>query len=430
MFVSLGLLQASRTKLVAAISKLDTFVIILFIVVQNIKILNGLKVLELASVLAGPSVGQFLAECGAEVIKVENPGTTGDVTRSWKLSTENPENSVSAYFSSVNWGKKSLALDITQAEGYKVLLQLVAWADVVLASYKPGDDIKLGVDYATLSAYKEGLVYGHITGYGRTNDKVGYDAIIQAESGFMYLNGEPNGASVKMPVALVDVLAGHQLKEGILLALLQKMQSGKGSYVEVSLYQAAISSLVNQATNWLQAGVEPQKMGSEHPNIVPYGRAFDTSDGGQVILAVGNDKQFAQLCRILGKEELAQVPEFATNAQRVKNREQVNAHLQALIATWPQEELLKQLDKAKIPAGGIQPISKALQREEAEPLLLHSDKKAGIRQFCAQLEGSSSDTSALLAPPDYGQQTQQILQEVLDFSLQQIEELKQKGILG
>lgn len=212
--------------------------------------LDGIKVLELASVLAGPGVGQFFAELGANVIKVENLRTGGDVTRTWKAAGE-PTDDRSAYFCAVNWGKRSIALDLSKKEGQKIVHELARQADIVIASYKPGDPEKLGVDYKSLSSVNNGLIYGQITGYGAENPKVGYDAIVQAESGFMYMNGEPGGRSLKMPVALVDVLAGHHLKEGLLLAMLQRQQTGAGRLVEVSLIQAAISSLANQATNWL-----------------------------------------------------------------------------------------------------------------------------------------------------------------------------------
>jgi len=258
--------------------------------------LNGLKVLELASVLAGPGVGQFFAELGAEVIKVENLKTGGDVTRTWKLASEKAEDDRSAYFSSVNWGKKSLALDLTDSSGKSIVQKLAAQTDVVIASFKSGDAEKLGVAYSQLQKVNPKLIYGQITGYGSDNARVGYDAVIQAESGFMDMNGERGGSPLKMPVALVDVLAGHQLKEGLLLALLKREKTGEGSWVEVSLIQAAIASLANQASNWLVAQSLPSRQGSLHPNIAPYGESFETKDGRQVILAVGNDRQFADLC--------------------------------------------------------------------------------------------------------------------------------------
>nr|HPH47267.1 CoA transferase [Chryseolinea sp.] len=188
--------------------------------------LHNIKVIELASVLAGPSVGQFFAELGADVIKIENLKTRGDVTRSWKGSGEQTDER-SAYFCSVNWGKRSLAVDLTKKEGREIIHKLVTQADIVIASYKPGDAEKLEMDYNSLSKLNPKLIYGQITGYGSDNPRVGYDAIIQAEAGFMQMNGEQGGASLKMPVALIDVLAGHHLKEGVLLAMIQLVKTGK-----------------------------------------------------------------------------------------------------------------------------------------------------------------------------------------------------------
>ncbi|MDW8288239.1 MAG: CaiB/BaiF CoA-transferase family protein, partial [Flammeovirgaceae bacterium] len=273
---------------------------------------SNLKVIELATVLAGPAVGQFFAELGASVLKIENPKTKGDVTRGWKLPTEDDKSSLSVYFISTNWGKQTMCLDISSSEGRTRLYELVRTADVVIANYKAGDAEKLGVDYASLQAYNPKLIYGHITGYGLESKKVGYDALIQAEAGFMYMNGHPDGEPTKMPVALIDLLAAHQLKEGLLVALLMREQSGRGAYVHVSLYDAAIASLANQASNWLNAQHLPERMGNEHPNIVPYGTLFKTNDGSQIILAVGSDKQFAQLCELLNLSNLAS--RFPTNA--------------------------------------------------------------------------------------------------------------------
>lgn len=199
---------------------------------------ENIRVLELASVLAGPGVGQFFAELGAEVVKVENLKTSGDVTRTWKGSGELTDDR-SAYFCSVNWGKKSMAVDLTSSEGRSIVQKLAAKSDIVIASYKPGDAEKLGVSYEQMKLKNLKLIYGQITGYGSDNERVGYDAVIQAESGFMDLNGEKNGLPTKMPVALIDVLAGHQLKEALLIALLKRERSGMGGFVEVSLIQTA-----------------------------------------------------------------------------------------------------------------------------------------------------------------------------------------------
>lgn len=211
-------------------------------------IFKDMLVLELASVLAGPSVGQFFAELGAQVLKVENAATRGDVTRNWKLASEPSGTDTPAYFCAANWGKASLALDLTQAAQLQQLYSLVQQADIVIASYKPGDAEKLQVGYDTLKNINPRLLYGHITGYGPHDTRAGYDAVVQAESGFMYLNGEAGGPPVKMPVALMDILTAHQLKEGLLVALLQRERTRQGQLVQVSLLQAAVSALANQAT--------------------------------------------------------------------------------------------------------------------------------------------------------------------------------------
>ncbi|HPF94639.1 MAG TPA: CoA transferase, partial [Tenuifilaceae bacterium] len=317
------------------------------------KPLEGIKVLELASVLAGPSIGMFLAELGAEVIKVENLVTDGDVTRKWKLPTENPESDISGYFSCVNWGKKSLAIDISKCEGLNVIYELVKQCDIVLANYKPGDAEKLQVDYQTFKKLNPNLIYSHVTGYGLTNQRAGFDAIIQAESGFTYMNGEPDGPPTKMPVALMDVLAAHHHKEAILVALLQRERGQGGCYIDASLFKSGVSSLVNQATNWLVGNKIPKRMGSDHPNIVPYGTIFNTSDGKGIVIAVGTEKQFAELCDLLGRPELALDPKFSKNFNRVKNKEEIKGILQDLIIEYDRETILQMLANRKVPAGGV-----------------------------------------------------------------------------
>jgi crotonobetainyl-CoA:carnitine CoA-transferase CaiB-like acyl-CoA transferase len=375
-----------------------------------------IKVLELASVLAGPSVGQFFAELGASVIKVENSITGGDVTRSWKGASELSDDR-SAYFCAVNWGKKSVALDLTSAAGKEIVQQLAAKSDIVIASYKPGDAEKLGVAYEQLKINNQQLVYGQITGYGSDDDRVGYDAVIQAESGFMFMNGEPGGASLKMPVALIDILAGHQLKEALLIALLKRERSGVGSLVEVSLIQTALASLANQATNFLMGGKVPQKQGSLHPNIAPYGEVFVTRDGKALLLAVGNDKQFRDLCRVLGTPELAEDILYKTNHERVVNRLALGKALKALIGGQTSDTLLPQLQRNKIPGGIIQDVAQAFALKQAEALQLSDGVLAGVRTFVGKFsvseDGGSSNT--LSSPPHLGEHTEEVLRELNNY---------------
>lgn len=370
---------------------------------------ENLKVLELASVLAGPSVGQFFAELGAEVIKVENLKTGGDVTRTWKGNGELTDDR-SAYFCSVNWGKKSVAVDLTSHEGKVVVQKLAAQSDIIVASYKPGDAEKLGVSYNQLKLNNPTLIYGQITGYGSDNERVGYDAVIQAESGFMDLNGEKTGLPTKMPVALIDVLAGHQLKEALLVALLKRERTGEGSFVEVSLMQTAVSSLTNQATNWLVANKLPSRQGSLHPNIAPYGESFETKDGKRVLLAVGSDRQFFDLLRILKIDPLTFENKFATNHRRIENREEMNHMLAEAIGKLTASELFLQIHNLKIPAGIIQNVREVFEMKEAQQLLLRADSITGVRTF---VEQSMQRKVNLLPPPHFGEHTEEITNKLI-----------------
>jgi crotonobetainyl-CoA:carnitine CoA-transferase CaiB-like acyl-CoA transferase len=369
-----------------------------------VEIFKDFKVLELASVLAGPSVGQFFAELGAEVIKVENPATHGDVTRSWKVSGEKTDDR-SAYFCAVNWGKKSIALDLQNPGDIDIVRKLAVRADLVIASYKPGDAEKLGVDYKTLSQLNPGLIYGQVTGYGVDNARVGYDAVIQAEAGFMSMNGEHEGPSLKMPVALMDLLAGHQLKEGILLALLEKSKTGKGKQVAVSLIQSAVASMANQATNWLIAGKLPKKQGSSHPNIAPYGDVFKSKDGQEILLAIGSDRQFADLCDVIGVREIAFEERFRKNVSRVENRLELNAILQSGIGGFDADMLMKQIHEKKIPAGVIQNMDRVFEMSEVSSMMMGDELFRGVRTMV--VEGIDRN-NALLPPPKLGEHGDEI----------------------
>jgi crotonobetainyl-CoA:carnitine CoA-transferase CaiB-like acyl-CoA transferase len=332
--------------------------------------LDNLKIVELASVLAGPMAGTFFAEMGAQVIKIENKRTGGDVTRQWRLPDENKSNPVSAYYAAANYGKKSLMLDFTDEADYKTLSLLIKDADIVLVNFKPGDARKLKLDFDTIQEINPQIIYAEINGFGSDNSRVAFDVVLQAESGFMYMNGEKNALPLKMPVALIDILAAHQLKEGILCALIKKMQTGKGSKVTVSLYDAAISSLANQATNWLMNGKIPEAIGSQHPNIAPYGDMFLTADNKWIILAVGSEKQFLQLCHCIKKPELAKNPEFSSNQNRVANREKLNEILQLVFkrseSTYWESEFLNH----HIPFGLVKNMKDVFESENARKLIL------------------------------------------------------------
>lgn len=383
--------------------------------------LSHLLVVEYAGVLAGPSVGMFLAELGARVVKVENPATGGDVTRSWTLGSGTDPAETSPYFSAVNWGKESVALDFSQPAEHAAARGLAGRADVVLVSYKAGDAARWGLDFESVVVANPGVVYGEITAYGPDDDRVGYDAVIQGETGFTHLNGEPEGEPLKLPVALMDVLAGHQLKQAVLLALLERERTGKGSRVSVSLVRAGLSALVNQASNWLVSGVNPRRLGSGHPNIVPYGSSYPTRDGTRVVLAVGTDRQFAGLCRVLGRSGLATDARFVTNPDRVAHRRELEELLARRIAERERGELLDALSEGGVPAGPILDVRAALSQPAAGPLLLEAEAAGGGRlrglRSVAFEPSSVYRPSSLSAPPPLGRDTERVLRELLDLEL-------------
>ena len=332
---------------------------------------NELKVIELANVLAGPAVGMFFAELGARVIKIENK-RGGDVTRSWKLPSEDQEKSTSAYFCSVNWNKEHLFLDLAKDEDRQKVYELVRTADIVISNYKQGDDVKLGMDHSTLSALNPKIIYGHITGFGEDSGRVAYDLVLQAEAGFMSMNGTAESEPVKMPVALIDILAAHQMKEALLVGLLHRERTGEGGYYTVSLFDSAVASLANQASNWLMASHVPGRAGSLHPNIAPYGETFATKDNRQIVLAVGSNAQFNALCRVLGCVPLFNHPKFAANSMRVRNRQELAESLAPLIRKYDRNELLEKLEKEGVPAGAIRSLDEVFSLPSARSLVVES----------------------------------------------------------
>lgn len=332
---------------------------------------QNLKVIEISSVLAGPSVGMFFAELNAEVIKIENKKTGGDVTRSWKLPDEDQSSPISAYYAAVNWNKRSIFLDFTVDKDLKQLQELIQTADVLIVNFKAGDAAKFNLRYTDLCTSNPKLIYGEINGFGADNDRVAYDLVLQAETGYMSMNGTDNSGPVKMPVALIDLLAGQQLRSGILTALYERdvLQKG-GCKVTVSLYDAAVAALANQATNWLMANHIPERIGSTHPNIAPYGELFTTQDKVTVTFAIGSNKQFKNLCEILGLKELSIHPNFETNQNRVKNRLSLSSYLQEGVGKFKAEELIAKLISKKVPVARIKNLKEVFETEAAQALIL------------------------------------------------------------
>ncbi|KGE86572.1 CaiB/BaiF CoA transferase family protein [Phaeodactylibacter xiamenensis] len=338
---------------------------------------EGLRVVELASVLAGPAIGLFFAELGAEVVKVENARTEGDVTRRWKLPSEPAEADYSAYYCSVNYKKNVRMIDLSAPQGRAEVLELIADADIVVSNFKRASAQKLGMDYDTLYEHNPALIYAQLDAFGADDPLPAFDVVLQAEAGFLYMNGEPGRDPVKMPVALIDILAAHQLKEAVLLALLHRYRTGKGSFVSTSLLDAAIASLANQATNWLMEGHIPQPMGMQHPNIAPYGDIFYGSDGKPLVLAAGTEGQFTQLCQCLGLPELTQDERFASNKSRVQHRSQLCDQLRPAFERADRAAWMKKLGEAGVPVGSIRNMREVFEREQAKNLILEEPMPDG-----------------------------------------------------
>lgn len=332
---------------------------------------KDIKVIELASVLAGPSAGMFFAELGAKVLKVENKAGGGDATRGWRLPGESAEGP-SAYFCAINYGKEHIFLDLSLEADRSRLEQAVKDADIVLSNYRDNTAEKLGVSYQRLSQIKPDLIFVQLDGF-ESHDRPAYDVVLQAETGWISMNGTDAAHIAKMPVALIDVLAGHQMKEAALLALLKRERNGKGSYVRCSLEQSSLAALANQATNYLMNGHVAAPIGTLHPNIAPYGDMFRTCDARQVVLAVGTDGQFAKLCEVLVLSKLPGDARFQTNTGRVNNRAALQAKLAEAMATFELNVLESMLSAANIPYGVVRKLDEVLESPVAQSMVLESE---------------------------------------------------------
>jgi crotonobetainyl-CoA:carnitine CoA-transferase CaiB-like acyl-CoA transferase len=322
--------------------------------------LKGIRVIELARILAGPWAGQLLADLGADVIKVENPDG-GDDTRKWGppfVMGHDGENLSAAYYHSTNRGKRSVAIDFSKPEGADVLRGLIATADVLIENFKLGGLKKYGLDYESLKALNPRLVYCSITGFGQTGPyapRAGYDFIIQGIGGLMSITGEPGREPQKVGVAVSDIFTGLYSVIAIQAALRHAEKTGEGQHIDMALLDTQVSVLGNQNLNYLVSGVAPVQMGNAHMNIAPY-EVLPVRDG-YMILAVGNDGQFQRFCKAVGLEHLAAVPDFATNPARVTNRARLREHIVATLEGWDRDPLLAELEKAAVPASPINDIA-------------------------------------------------------------------------
>lgn len=343
--------------------------------------LAGLKVVELARILAGPWAGQTLSDLGAEVIKVESPA--GDDTRQWGPPfIEREDDTTAAYFHSCNRGKASITVDFRTPEGQEQVRELVRDADILIENFKVGGLAKYGFDYDNLKAVNPGLIYCSITGFGQTGPyahRAGYDYIIQGMSGLMSITGDPDGQPQRVGVAVTDIFTGVYAVSGILAALHQRHQTGKGQHVDMALMDVAVSVTANQAMNYLTTGTPPGRTGNYHPNLTPY-QVFDCADG-HIIIATGNDAQYQRLCGLLDLDWMADAPEFLKNADRVANRDRMIDLLMAETRKRSKAELLAGCEERGIPAGPINDMAEVFEdpQVQARGMQVTLDGIPGVR---------------------------------------------------
>jgi crotonobetainyl-CoA:carnitine CoA-transferase CaiB-like acyl-CoA transferase len=402
--------------------------------------LNGLRVLDLSRILAGPTATQALADFGAEVIKIEKPGM-GDDTRGWGppfvTDAKGHETRESAYFLSANRGKKSVAVNLAHAEGQKIIRDLALHADILVENFKVGDLKRYGLDYATLCKSNPRLIYCSITGFGQTGPnayRAGYDFLAQAEGGIMSLTGEADGRPLKVGVGIADVMCGMYALTGILAALQARHRTGAGQHIDVSLLDSQIAWLINQGVGYLTNGKVPPRRGNDHPTIVPYG-SFPASNG-TFVLAVGNDAQFARFVAIAGHPEVALDPRYTKNRDRVLNRETLIPLLESMTVQRNIDDWLHDLDAAGIPAGPINDLGQTF----ASPQVAARDMKISLPHPLAAsghvdlignpLKFSATPVTYQGAPPVLGQHTKDVLSSLLGLTDADLARLLADGVIG
>ncbi|MGA3943549.1 CaiB/BaiF CoA transferase family protein [Ralstonia nicotianae] len=403
--------------------------------------LSHLRVLDLTRVLAGPWCAQNLADFGADVIKVERPGA-GDDTRAWGppwlRDAAGSDTAEAAYYLAANRNKRSITVDISTPEGQEIVRRLAAHSDVVLENYKVGQLKKYGLDYDALKAVRPDLVYCSITGFGQTGPyaaRAGYDFIVQGMGGFMSLTGErddlPGGGPQKAGVAISDLMTGMYATVAVLAALAHRDRTGEGQYIDMALLDVQVAMLANMNTNYLASGQAPRRWGNAHPNIVPY-QTFQTADGW-IIVAVGNDGQFRRFVEAGANPKLADDPRFATNPQRVANRDVLVPILAGMVRRLGKAEWIRRLEAAGVPCGPINSLDEVFDNEQVKARGLRVDlphPSAGtVPLVGSPVRMSATPPQAVAHPPLLGEHTEAVLRDVLDLPQAQIAALRAQGVI-
>lgn len=401
--------------------------------------LKGIKVLDLTRVLAGPYCTQMLGDLGADIIKVERPGG-GDDTRGFAppfvKNDDGEETDLSAYFCGANRNKRSITINLSTKEGQGLVKKLLSECDILVENFKTGTLEKYGLGYNNLKSDFPKLIYCSITGFGQTGpyaSRPGYDGLIQAMGGVMALTGEPDGEPMKVGVPIGDLMAGMFASVGILAAVRHQINTGEGQFIDIGMLDTHVAWLANQGMNYLSTNKNPDRLGNQHPNIVPY-QVMPTSDG-YIVLSIGNDPTFERFCKLSGDEQLIDDPKFKTNADRVSNREFVTNTLNEITKKHTSSWWLTELEKQKIGCGPINTLSEVFSdpHVKAREMIVEMDHtktgKAPLRLIANPIKMQETPPSYRLSPPLLGEHTEEILSEKIGLSLDEIKNLKDKGII-
>ena len=393
--------------------------------------LQGIRVLDLSRVFAGPLCGQVLADFGAEVIKVEHPGR-GDDTRDWGLRIGKTE---TTYYNSMNRNKRSVTIDLQSPQGLRLVRELLPLCDVVIHNFKTGGAEKLGLGYEQLKALKPGLIYCAVAGYDTSGPEAarpGYDLVIQGEAGLMALNGVAGTPPLKFGVAVVDLMTGMYAAQAVLAALFKRERTGEGRLIEMALYDCGLMITGYYGLDALELGRDPERYGNAHPSIVPYGM-YESADG-PLIIAVGNNAQFDKFCRqVIERPDIVEDPRFATNVERARNRLALGPMLAGLIRTFPRDLLLERLAAAGIPCGRVAGLHEALTSERTRRGQLVQDMPHPVvgttPVFAPPYRLDGRRLPIRNAPPTLGEGTREVLQALLSMSDEQLQALREQGVL-